>query len=333
MSDISDFQQPTSPKMQNKQRPKRYFEVDLEAVVDNKLNKAKRRQLSVERNYVNDEFEEEKTKKNIFKESSTVINFRDKKTYVYHPNGNYDYKNIRICRLYNLNDFPLRLFEASNLRILIIQKCQFKMLPEEIAVKFPMLTKLLINYAPQFEKLPESIGKLRFLKEINISNSCLTSLPKSITECKYLKDITIIKSNLRELPEDISKLRLRKLNISENFITKLPKSFSEMETLETFDCSINLIEEFEEDFWKLCNLTSLVTHNNQLIALPRNIHLMDNLETACFEGNKITELSAGMPFAKQIILFNLQRNKIDYTDRYNKKILEMIPISMNLRIE
>jgi Leucine-rich repeat (LRR) protein len=70
--------------------------------------------------------------------------------------------------------------------------------------------------------LPDSIGKLKNLKWLNVSNNDITELPWGIGDLESLEELTIDFCPIEYLPESIKKLKshLKRINSSATKISK-----------------------------------------------------------------------------------------------------------------
>lgn len=76
-------------------------------------------------------------------------------------------------------------------------------------------------------ELPESIGKLKRLTLLNLSNNQLTTLPDSIGQLTELQELDLTHNNLTSLPDFLRQLtQLKILRFPENQLKKLPESLS-----------------------------------------------------------------------------------------------------------
>lgn len=79
--------------------------------------------------------------------------------------------------------------------------------------------------------LPEEIGRLEKLIQLDVSCNEITHLPTQIGDMTSLRSLNIRRNLLVELPRDIANLKLVSFDCSSNRISKLPLCFREMVTL------------------------------------------------------------------------------------------------------
>ena len=84
--------------------------------------------------------------------------------------------------------------------------------------------------------LPESIGQLTRLMELDLCENDFVSLPKSICQLSGLYKLLLSKNNLKCLPESIGQLTgLLELHLCENDFVSLPESLGQLTELYAMD--------------------------------------------------------------------------------------------------
>lgn len=115
--------------------------------------------------------------------------------------------------------------------------------------------------------LPNEIGLLKELKELNLKSNLLHNLPNEIGQLTNLKILNLESNELSNLPVEIGKLiNLEKLNISTNDISCFPNSISNLVNLKELDFSINKkIEKLPDGIDNLVNLEKLIANGCSII--------------------------------------------------------------------
>ena len=81
--------------------------------------------------------------------------------------------------------------------------------------------------------LPDELGDLIWLEEINLRGNQLTSLPPSISKLKNLEYIDCSHNSFTAIPEELTTIRsLRQASFSYNQLAELPDSFRKLKNLE-----------------------------------------------------------------------------------------------------
>ena len=74
-------------------------------------------------------------------------------------------------------------------------------------------------------KIPETIGKLKYLKKLILKRNHLNYLPESIGKLTSLKELDLSYNKFYEIPQIISTIKsLEKLNLKGNKIQKIPET-------------------------------------------------------------------------------------------------------------
>lgn len=87
--------------------------------------------------------------------------------------------------------------------------------------------------------MPEEIGRLEFLTELDAAHNFLQVLPVRIGELKKIMSLNFSNNQLVYLPRDICSLKLSHLDVSSNRISSLPKDLRHMTSLITLDTHNN----------------------------------------------------------------------------------------------
>ena len=170
---------------------------------------------------------------------------------------------------------------VSNLEYLSFCNCPFKTLPEQIG-QLTKLKELEIN-AFDLISLPESIGQLTQLEKLEIA-FCdkLVALPENIGKLTGLKGLAIRGLPIIKLPEIIWQLdNLQELYIGDfEKLSSIPKSIGQLNNLQGLyigDCE--KLSSIPESIGKLNNLQELyIRYCEKLSSIPESIGQLDNLQ-------------------------------------------------------
>ncbi|MEA5448637.1 leucine-rich repeat domain-containing protein [Leptolyngbya sp. CCNP1308] len=137
--------------------------------------------------------------------------------------------------------------------------------------------------------LPELIGQLTQLAELNLSSNQLTALPESIGQLTQLQSLDLSGNQLTALPESLSQLtQLQSLDLSGNQLTPLSESLSQLTQLQSLDLAYNQLTVLPDWLGQL-QLQSLDLSGNQLTALPESLGQLQ-LQSLNLSGNQLTAL-------------------------------------------
>ncbi|XP_059440679.1 putative disease resistance RPP13-like protein 1 [Corylus avellana] len=124
---------------------------------------------------------------------------------------------------------PLMMFLNRN-HFFLTKRVPFDLLP-----KLRCLRVLSLSHYGNITELPESIGKIKHLRYLNISSTQIKRLPNSICKLCNLQTLNLSDCNhLVELPKDMWKLiNLRHLDILRTDIKEMPKQMGRLKCLQT----------------------------------------------------------------------------------------------------
>ncbi|XP_044524157.1 leucine-rich repeat and calponin homology domain-containing protein 1 isoform X2 [Gracilinanus agilis] len=167
-----------------------------------------------------------------------------------------------------LIEVPMELCHFVSLEILNLYHNCIKVIPEAI-INLQMLTYLNLS-RNQLSSLPACLCGLP-LKVLIASNNKLGSLPEEIGQLKQLMELDVSCNEITALPQQIGQLKsLRELNIRRNYLKVLPPELVDL-PLVKFDFSCNKVLVIPICFREMKQLQVLLLENNPLQSPPAQI--------------------------------------------------------------
>jgi hypothetical protein len=169
--------------------------------------------------------------------------------------------------------------------------------------------------------LPESLGDLTSLTDLDLSRNQLTSLSENLGNLTNLNHLYLQENQLSFLPESLGKLaNLTYLDLINNHLTSLPKSLGYLTNLAELYLSKNQLISLPENLGNLTELTQLYLEENQLISLPAGLGNLTKLNTLNINANPLTDLSPLQNLSELTELFVL--DDLQLPSRYLTKLLD-----------
>ncbi|NXK84575.1 LRCH1 protein, partial [Amazona guildingii] len=167
-----------------------------------------------------------------------------------------------------LTEVPTELCHFVSLETLNVYHNCIKIIPDAI-VNLQMLTYLNLS-RNQLSSLPACLCGLP-LKVLIASNNKLGSLPEEIGQLKQLMELDVSCNEITALPQQIGQLKsLKELNVRRNYLEVLPQELVQL-PLVKFDFSCNKVLVIPICFRKMVQLQVLLLENNPLQSPPAQI--------------------------------------------------------------
>ncbi|XP_074359275.1 TMV resistance protein N-like isoform X2 [Apium graveolens] len=213
----------------------------------------------------------------------------------------------------NLKALPDSICNQRSLEILNIADCNsLEALPASIG-NLESLKKIIMD-GLTISKLPDSIGSLTKLVELDISNNeKLETLPDSICNLRSLEILNIADcSSLEALPLQLGNIKsLKKLSADGLSLSKLPDSTGHLTKL--VELCLNNNENLETLPDSICNQRSLEILNiadcSSLEALPVSIGNLESLKKIVMYGLTISKLPDSIGSLTKLVELDLSNNE------------------------
>lgn len=163
----------------------------------------------------------------------------------------------------------------------------------------------------QIEWLPVSIGKLKDVMELNLSENHIMALPLSIDGLKSLRKLDIHSNQLINLPNSFGELiSLTDLDLHANWLKSLPVSFGNLVNLINLDLSSNQFTHLPEIIGCLTSLKKLDVETNELEELPYTIGNCSSLVELRLDFNQLKALPEAIGKLECLEILTLHYNRI-----------------------
>ncbi|KAM8954423.1 DISP complex protein LRCH3 [Pelodytes ibericus] len=134
---------------------------------------------------------------------------------------------------------PEATLNLQALNFLNISRNQLTSLPGYLC-NLPL--KVLIASNNKLDTLPEEIGALKHLTELDVSCNEIHKIPRQIGKLESLRDFNIRRNHLVQLPEELAELPLVRLDFSCNKITSIPVCYRNLRHLQNITLDNNPLQ-------------------------------------------------------------------------------------------
>ncbi|KAM4037171.1 leucine-rich repeat and calponin homology domain-containing protein 4 isoform 2-T2 [Anomaloglossus baeobatrachus] len=200
-----------------------------------------------------------------------------------------------------LSELPVELSHLVSLESLCLYHNCLRTLPPSVSnlqvLSYLNLSRnLLTSLPPHICRLPLTV--------LIASNNKLTSIPEEVGGMGSLRQLDLSCNELQSLPAQMGALRsLRELNVRRNQLSSLPEEISEL-PLTRLDFSCNRVARIPPSFCRLRHLQSIVLDNNPLqyppaqICLKGKVHIFKylNIEACSKSAPELEKLSRPTSF-------------------------------------
>ncbi|XP_050789234.1 LOW QUALITY PROTEIN: leucine-rich repeat and calponin homology domain-containing protein 4 [Gopherus flavomarginatus] len=129
-----------------------------------------------------------------------------------------------------LRSIPPAIANLQSLTYLNLSRNQLTSLPPCLC-RLPL--KVLVATNNKLASLPDEMGSLSNLRQLDVSCNELQALPASMGQLESLRDLNLRRNQLTALPEELSELPLVRLDFSCNRVTRIPVCYRHLRHLQT----------------------------------------------------------------------------------------------------
>ncbi|XP_058073400.1 plant intracellular Ras-group-related LRR protein 4-like [Magnolia sinica] len=163
----------------------------------------------------------------------------------------------------------------------------------------------------QIDWLPDSIGKLSCLINLDLSENRIIALPATIGGLSSLTKLDLHSNRLSELPNSIGDLfSLVYLDLRGNQLTSLPATIGKLVRLEDLDLSSNQLSSISETIGTLISLKRLNVETNDIEELPHTIGQCSSLVELRADYNRLKALPEAIGRIQSLEILSVRYNNI-----------------------
>ncbi|CAI9753297.1 unnamed protein product [Fraxinus pennsylvanica] len=160
--------------------------------------------------------------------------------------------------------------------------------------------------------LPDTVGRLSSLEMLDLHGNKIGELPESIGDLLNLVRLDLSGNQIKTLPPTIGKLnRLQDLDLSSNGIKVLPETIGSLVSLEKLNVETNDIEEIPHTIGRCTSLKELHADYNRLKALPEAVGKIGSLEVLTVRYNNIKQLPTTVASLSSLRELNVSFNELE----------------------
>uniref|UniRef100_A0A8C2DXC0 Leucine-rich repeats and calponin homology (CH) domain containing 1 n=1 Tax=Cyprinus carpio TaxID=7962 RepID=A0A8C2DXC0_CYPCA len=219
-----------------------------------------------------------------------------------------------------LMDIPSEVCHLVSLEMLNLYHNCIKSIPDTI-ISLQSLTCLNIS-RNQLSLLPACVCGLP-LRVLNASNNKLNALPESIGQLTNLMELDVSCNEITALPRHTGQLKaLRELNVHRNLLCVLPEDLADL-PLVKFDFSCNKVSTIPVCYRKMTQLQSLQLENNPLqsppaqICMKGKIHIFKYLTMEACRSDKMVD-ALYLPVTDRLSLTRPMNGSTEDIDQHKK---------------
>ena len=178
--------------------------------------------------------------------------------------------------------------------------------------------------------LPESVGKLTRLRELDLRSNGFSDLPPEMTALKNLQNLSLAGNQLTEIPTFLSDLpALEHLDLYHNQIRTLPTGSLNLPAVEKLDLGKNPLKSIQFEASDLPKVEILRIGEAKLREIPAEAAELPELELLDLSNNRIKKLPGELDGFPKLLFLNLNANRIKKLPEWAQNLGGKISLHMN----
>jgi len=181
-----------------------------------------------------------------------------------------------------------------------------------LCVCMPQLRRLIVREVG-LVALPQEVGDLVHLRELDLSHNELTELPATLGQLGELQHLNVSRNRLADLPQTIhGMVNLRLLNANYNVISALPESFGALQALRVLRLGANELKQLPPQVALLTDLRLVQLAYNSIGDVPDVLWDLPELKVVDLSYNAIDAWPATSLLPRTLSSLNLSGNPLSH---------------------
>ncbi|KAF2819014.1 L domain-like protein [Ophiobolus disseminans] len=213
-----------------------------------------------------------------------------------------------------LRELPMGLRRLTQLSRLNLSRNKLSMTVFDIVSEMKTLRELKLAENDLAGALPGSVGNMSTLEVLEIQGNKFTSLPDEVRQLSSLRLLNVSSNQLSSIPMGLFETSLVELVANKNRVEGAFFTIESIPHLQELNISNNSLKALcEGEFINMPALKSLNISTNRLVSMP-NVESWANLQTLVVAENKLTSFPEGFRTLQQLRTADFTANDITQID-------------------